>query len=125
MSPKATAALLLSSIVLAGCAAGPATIAVAANTKHRSYAWDGLGHDPNQPSQRRVRNARASTPPSNDAKRADLLETLTPNSAAWWAVHDEIEAYDQLQLSKKLVICKACLPETVNAADATGSIPRR
>lgn len=53
-----------------------------------------------------------------------MLTTLRPYSAAWWAVHDEIEADIDRQLNRKLVICRGCSnPQATD--DQTGSLSRK
>ena len=54
-------------------------------------------------------------------KREETLRRLTPNSTAWWAVYDEIEAAKDRQLRQRLVICRGCFPAR-SEHDATGSI---
>jgi len=50
-----------------------------------------------------------------------VLNTLQPYSAAWWAIHDEIEAEEQRRVNKKIVICRTCAP-TAGPEDHTGSV---
>ena len=73
-------------------------------------AWDGLGKDPNKPA---VRLPKHRPPPSasavTNAEREKVLSTLEPNSAAWWALKEEIDAESDRQMKKNLVICPHCL----------------
>ena len=67
-----------------------------------------------------------ATADEENLKREETLRILTPNSTAWWAIHDEIEAAKDRQLRQRLVICRGCFPAP-SEDDATGSIspPRR
>ncbi len=58
---------------------------------------------------------------SDDAspKEADLA-TLRPYSEEWWSVRDAIDRADELKLSKKLIICRGCVPSQPD--DHTASI---
>jgi hypothetical protein len=65
---------------------------------------------------------RATDPEQRNDERARVLTTLRPYSAAWWAVHDEIEADNDKRLNRKLVIYRGCLTPQAKE-DQTGSIP--
>jgi hypothetical protein len=101
---------------LMGCTVAPAQ-------ERRPIAWDGLGQNPNRPSvvKRRVTN-QAPTRSDPNQERERVLGTLRPYSAAWWAIHDEIEAENDRQLGTKLVICPRCVPSQSPSNDVTGSI---
>ena len=79
-------------------------------------------HRPKQVAIRSASNA-VSTDQDN-LTREEMLRTLAPNSNAWWAVHDEIEAAKDRQLRQRLVICRGCFPVPAADDDATGSISR-
>ena len=74
-------------------------------------AWDGLGKDPNKPVVRlqKPRPPPASTSAVTNSEREKVLSTLEPNSAAWWALKEEIDAESDRQIKKNLVICPLCL----------------
>ena len=113
-------ALLLLSIALCSCTA-PAARLNYDTSLSRMYAWDGTGHDPNL---RRARVKRAGDPAIDDdsnRKREQVFATLRPYSAAWWAVHNEIEADNERRLARKLVICANCLHHAPQV-DVTGTI---
>ena len=99
---------------LAGCAHAPAP------PRSGEYAWDGFGQNPNH---RRAIPRSASRTVSVEAdqntERAKVLTTLHPYSAAWWVVHDAIEADKDRRTTARLVICQGCLTQ---APEATGSI---
>jgi len=67
---------------------------------------------------------RARDPANEDdsnRKREKVLVSLQPYSAAWWAVHSEIEAENDKRLARRLVICAGCLHPT-SQVDVTGTI---
>jgi len=73
---------------------------------------------------RRARVKRAGDPTNEDdanRKREQVFATLRPYSAAWWAVHNEIEADNERRLARKLVICANCLHHAPQV-DVTGTI---
>ena len=99
-------------LAVAGCAYTPAPV------KPGNYAWDGLGRDPNL--RGAISRARPAAPEADqNIERERVLATLQSNSAAWWVVHDEIEAETDRRLNAKLLICQGCLAE---APDATAPI---
>jgi hypothetical protein len=113
--------LFMLPIALGGCASPAPRVEINASTKTRQIAWDGLGRDPNRP-HRAVRRVQVSSV-ADDAtrKREQVLASLRPYSAAWWVIHDEIEADQSNRLARKLVICRGCLNQS--ADEHTGSIP--
>jgi hypothetical protein len=90
-----------------------------------SVAWKAQRHHPHIPKKR----DHAAVPLPTDAdqaneKRAQILASLKQYSAAWWVVHDEIEAENDRQLNRKLLICRGCsIPQA--STDQTGSIAVR
>ncbi|MBR0796179.1 hypothetical protein JQ615_12345 [Bradyrhizobium jicamae] len=112
-----TLSILIVAFALAGCASTPAI-------RPGEFAWDGLGRDPNHPAAVTRPHVKEKTVLASDpnSQREKVLATLRPYSAAWWAVHDEIEAENDRLIRSKLVICRGCL-ERASAQDITGSIP--
>jgi hypothetical protein len=53
---------------------------------------------------------------SNEAE----LAALKPYSEEWWSVRDAIDRAAEVKLSKKLIICRDCMPS--KPYDQTGSI---
>jgi len=106
--------LIAMTFVAAGCASAQAPLG-------GPVAWDGLGQDPNKPLRNTKRMMRLPAKPDPIAERQKALNSLQPYSAAWWAVHDEIEAEEQRRVNKKIVICRACAP-TASPEDHTGSL---
>jgi hypothetical protein len=102
--------ILLFALLLGSCAASP-------EMKPGMMAWDGLGRDPNPPSHRKLARNAPSTGDTN-IERQRVLATLRPYSAAWWVVHDEIEAENDRQLGAKLVICRGCFDRVPSHATA-------
>jgi len=100
--------------VAVGCASAQAPESV-------PFAWDGLGQDPNKPLRNTKRVVRLPAKPDPNAGRRKMLNTLEPYSAAWWIVHDEIEAEEQRRVNNRIVICRACAP-TASPEDHTGSV---
>jgi hypothetical protein len=101
--------LVLLSIVLGSCAVPITHASMDASTKSGPYAWDGMGRDPNLPPPRRAAPVSgASNEADDDHKREQVLATLRPYSAAWWAVREEIESGQDARLDRKLVICRGC-----------------
>ena len=107
-------ALIAMSFVVVGCASAQAPLG-------GLFAWDGLGQDPNKPLRNTKRMMRLPAKPDPNAERQKVLNALQPYSAAWWVVHDEIEAEEQSRINKKIVICRACAP-TASPDDHTGSV---
>ena len=118
---------VLLSIMLCSCAAPATQMRTVASAKPDRYAWDGLGRDPNQRHASARRAVKFSSTDPNEANntRERVLATLRPYSTAWWIVHDEIETDLDNRLSRKLVICRGCLPASAITDDQVGSIPGR
>jgi len=120
--------LALLSTTLCGCAAPAArdTFAPSAS-KAGSHARVGLvGRDHPTGRQQRSQSfrglpARVVGADEADKEREKVLTTLRPYSAAWWTVHDEMEAATDSQLNRKLVICRGCFAPTATE-DQTGSL---
>ena len=72
-----------------------------------------------KPKQARKSEAIAVLDPS--LNESELIG-LKPYSKEWWIVRDAIDLRYEAQLTKKLVICRNCLPAS---SDETGSIPTR
>jgi hypothetical protein len=107
-------ALIAMSFAVASCASAQAPVG-------GHFAWDGLGQDPNKPLRNAKRVMRLPAKPDPNAERQKVLNTLQPYSAAWWAIHEEIEAEEQRRVNKKIVICRTCAP-TASPEDHTGSM---
>ena len=121
----AKGALLFLSIALGGCASSPPHLVnLDRLAGPRTYAWDGLGRNPNLPRSTTGYRKVLADKGAPSLEREKILTSLRPNSAAWWAVHDEIEADHDRQLARKLVICSVCLPQS-RSEDLTGAIPAR
>ncbi|MCP3466748.1 hypothetical protein [Bradyrhizobium sp. CCGUVB23] len=100
---KAPAFLLLS-LALAGCAAAPqARLATDPAFAPARYAWDGAGEDPNQP--RPAHTPRTAARTSQDKSVA----ATQPASKEWSQAQDRIEADQESQVKRSIVICKGCL----------------
>jgi hypothetical protein len=112
--------LFMLPIALGGCAYPSSRVQIDTSTKTRQIAWDGLGQDPNRPL-RVVKHVQVSSV-ADDAvsKREQVMASLRPYSAAWWVVHDEIEADQSNRLARKLIICRGCLNQS--ADEHTGGI---
>ena len=119
---QARIALILVPIALAGCASSVTRVEIETSKAPRTIAWDGLGQDPNR-TRRAVTRIQATAVVEDDAtrKREEVIASLRPYSAAWWAVHDEIEAERERRLARKLVICRGCLDPS--GEEHTASIP--
>nr|WP_081493674.1 hypothetical protein [Bradyrhizobium yuanmingense] len=103
MSRRFLITAVSAAFLLTGCASAPLPPSYA-------IAWDGLGRNPNLP----YRARRVTSSPiayEHNKQRERVLLALRPYSEAWWAVHDEIEAENDQQLSKRLVICSGCLDQ--------------
>jgi len=115
-------ALLVLPIALGSCVAPTARMSFDPSPRPQMFAWDGSGLDPNRP---RVKVKRAAVPANEDdanRKREQVFTSLRPYSAAWWAIHEEIEADRDKRLAQKLVICGGCLRHSPQD-DVTGTIP--
>jgi hypothetical protein len=123
-------ALFLLPILLGGCASGShfptATTPASARMALASIAWDGLGQDPNRP-RRHISQRTPQLPTAADAnrEREQVMTALRPYSAAWWAMHDEIEEDYDRQLNRKLVICRGCLADLPEDEVTVGTHPDR
>ncbi|MBR0719519.1 hypothetical protein [Bradyrhizobium liaoningense] len=93
-------AVLLLSLALAGCAATPqARLAADSVTGPARLAWDGAGEDPNRPR------------PAAESSRA--ARTVAKSSQD----RDGMEAEQDAQLNRSLVICKGCLRQQPQPSD--------
>lgn len=127
-----TLLLLLLSVGLGSCAARPtwtsaqgsAKPVTGASPSARQYAWDGLGQSPNWPQSHRLSRKWSTPEPASNLQREAVLTELRPYSAAWWVLHDEIEADREAKIAKKLVICRGCT-STESEIGLTASIRRR
>jgi hypothetical protein len=54
------------------------------------------------------------------SQRAELA-ALKPYSKEWWSVSEAIDRAAEVKLSKKLIICRGCIPKTTD--DQTASVP--
>jgi hypothetical protein len=119
------AALLL--MTLCSCAEPPRFVTSAQSPPKptRLIALGHRHHDHSRsnavPSKASRVNPRATSIDEENAERAKVLMALQPYSAAWWAVHDEIEAENDRRLNRKLVICRGCFNPKATE-DQTGSI---
>jgi len=116
--------LLFLPLALCSCAAPVARTYPDSSLKYRTFAWDGLGLNPNRP---RAKTKRVSVPADDDRaneKRKEVFSYLRPYSAAWWAVRDEIDADHDRRLARKLVICSGCLHAQPPDEVVTGTIPQ-
>jgi hypothetical protein len=85
-------AILLLSLALAGCAAGPQARLTADHVaKPARFAWDGAGEDPNRP--------RIAAEPSRTARTVARVS----------GDRDATDGEQDAQLSRSLVICKGCI----------------
>jgi hypothetical protein len=100
--------ILLFALLLGSCATAP-------EMKPGMMAWNGLGRNPNPPSHRKLARNAPSTSDTKNTEREKVLATLRSYSAAWWVVHDEIEAEQDRQLGAKLVICRGCFDRVPSA----------
>ena len=82
-------------------------------------SWE--GQDPYKPIHKPKLLAKPSPPvPDPNAEREKLLATLPLYSAAWVALHNQIEAEEDRRLQNKLVICRGCFARADE--DYTGSL---
>jgi hypothetical protein len=107
-------------LLVSGCAAAPPP------SSGGRFAWDGLGQDPNKPVRHKHRAtvaalSKTADKPDSNNEREKVLVTLRPYSAAWWVIHDEIEAEDQRRINAKIVICRSCFPKE-RPEDYTASV---
>jgi hypothetical protein len=106
--------LFMLPIALGGCAYPSSRVQIDTSTKTRQIAWDGLGQDPNRP-HRAVKHVQVSSVADDAVSiREQVMASLRPYSAAWWVVHDEIEADQSNRLARKLIICRGCLNQSAD-----------
>lgn len=106
-----TLLLLLLSVALGSCASQPtwtsvqgsAETATGASPLRYRYAWDGLGQNPSRSRSHRVSRQSRILEQDSNLRREAVLAELRPYSAAWWVVHDEIEADREAKIARKLV----------------------
>lgn len=90
-------ALLLLSLALAGCAVTPqANLTADPAFKPAHYAWDGAGQDPNQPRSTPAHVTRTAARPQKDGVDAD----------------------QDANVNRSLVICQGCLPAKPQPEDS-------
>lgn len=105
--------LLLSTAMLAGCVGdGFGT----APSPH-ALAWD--GHEPNNSYRPRWQDGHPATAPLTNAQQPTERETslarVPRNSPEWWTQQEAIATEADGKLSKKLMICRGCLPPEPDA----------
>ena len=115
-------ALFFLPIALCSCGAPADRMSFATSAKPRMLAWDGSGDNPNRPRVKVKRVQPSADENSANRTREEALTSLRPYSAAWWVIHDEIEAEHDKRLARKLVICVGCMRHSPQD-DVTGSIP--
>jgi hypothetical protein len=118
--------LLAFGFTISGCASTPPPSC-------GPIGWERLNYSPYKPSYRQSYLTEESRPkldqraerdppkPDSNAEREKALAGLRPNSAAWWAMREQMDAEDQRRLRAKLVICRGCLPAVDDPTDRTGS----
>src|SRR3954469_10199662 len=103
------ARIILFSLPLALCSCAVPAERMSFSPSPKLYAWDGSGRDPNQ-RRPKARPAKALADEENSRRtREQTFASLRPYSAAWWSIHDAIEADHDKRLARKLVICTGCL----------------
>ena len=85
-------------------------------------SWDGLGPLPKTNNVKPAKVRKTSEPEEykDDTPNEEELAGLRPYSTEWWAVRDAIDHAADVKLSKKLIICRNCMPPEL--PDETGSI---
>lgn len=84
--------------------------------------WAGLGPVPVRHNIKPAKARKKSEVAAFDeesSKEAELA-TLKPYSLEWWSVRDAIDRAAEIKLTKKLIICRGCVPSQPD--DQTGSI---
>ena len=114
--------LALTSVALAGCASSSCY-----PVPGKPIAWDGLGRSPYESAPttdhkaKRQAKAEAVTEPDYDAIDASGVE---PHSKEWWTLRERADRVADAALTRKLVICRGCLPASAQDGDATASVTR-
>ena len=114
----------LSAVILAGCC-GYGTSRY--SPPRALVAWDGLGRSPDDVrpvavhKSKRPARTEAVTEPDYDAIDASNVE---PHSKEWWALRERADRVADVALTRKLVICRGCLPASAQDGDATASVTR-
>ena len=111
--------LMLLAVALSGCA--EQTVRIQPPLSRNMIGRDGLGHDRNRLQSPLARGQPVLASHTADSEREKVLATLRPYSAAWWIVHDAIEADREKELTKKLAICRGCSLRS-SEEDRTGSV---
>lgn len=83
-------------------------------------SWDGLGPVPKPNGVKRAKVRNSSEAVSSDSPNEAELAALKPYSSEWWSVRDAIDRTAEIKLTKKLIICRDCMPPERD--DQTGSI---
>jgi hypothetical protein len=113
--------VIAAGLALSGCCIGsgcyiqPPTGALA--------GWDGLGPLPKHSNLKTAKFRNTSGPVGNndDSPNEEELAGLKPYSMEWWTVRDAIDHAADVKLSRKLIICRDCMPPEP-PDDQTGSI---
>jgi hypothetical protein len=86
--------------------------------------WDGLGPVPvlHKVKPARVRKKSEAVVSDDESSKEAELATLKPYSEEWWSVRDAIDRAAEVKLSKRLIICRDCMPSKPD--DQTGSITK-
>jgi hypothetical protein len=117
-------ALILVTLALGGCAT--ADHSSRESLPGKSFAWDGLGRDPNEPARARRTMATKKKPVDTASLTASepddeaALAAVPKYSKEWVALYEAIRARDDAKLARALIICRGCLPRV--DGDRTGSI---
>ena len=87
--------------------------------------WDGFDSLPKRGDGKVGIIRKTGEPPASDSASADEAElvALKPYSPEWWSVRDAIDRTADVQLARKLIICRGCLPSEPN--DQMGVIATR
>jgi len=105
-------AFILVAFALAGCATTDNSCRE--GQARKTFAWDGLGRDPNEPAPPTRRKAAKdhsdiassmASMPDDDA----ALAAVPKYSKEWVARYEAIEARAEAKLTRAMIICRGCL----------------
>lgn len=111
----------LSAFILADCCGYGAT---GYSPPRALIAWDGLGRSPDEirpvTAHKPTRQAKAEAITEPDYDAIDV-SSAGPHSEEWWALREAAERAAETALTRKLVICRGCLPPRAKDDETTAS----
>jgi hypothetical protein len=111
---------ITAALTLSGCSLG-SECCIQPKTSTQT-GWDGLGAVPvhNKVKFAKARKKSGTMASRGASTKESELAALKPYSEEWWSVRDAIDRAAEVELAKKLIICRDCMRSKPD--DLTGSI---